>query len=75
MSKENKFLVQSIVQKLVMLLMRDYDLPMLEAFATVYNSELYELLLDAETGLYYQSPFYVYNYLKNEIQTGKIVGN
>ena len=73
MNKENRFLVQSIVQKLVLLLMRDYDLSILEAFATVYNSELYELLSDAETGLYYQSPFYVYHYLCNELKTGKVV--
>lgn len=64
--------MQSVVQKLVMFLMRDYNLTMLDAFATVYNSELYELLLDKETGLYYQSPPYVYNYLWQELSTGKI---
>lgn len=74
MSKENRFLVQSVVQKLVMFLMRDYNLPLLDAFAAVYNSELYELLLDMETGLYYQSPLYVYNYLRQELSTGSRAG-
>lgn len=73
MSKEERFLIQSRIQRLVSFLMRDFNLSLLDAFATVYNSELYERLIDTETGLYYESPFHVYSYLKNEIKKGKIV--
>lgn len=73
MSKEERFLIQSRVQKLVLFLVRDFGLTLLDAFATVYNSELYERLADTDTGLYYESPVHVYGYLKNEIKKGKIV--
>ncbi|NDV82023.1 hypothetical protein [Bacteroides sp. 51] len=72
MSKEERFLIQSRVQKLVSFLMRDFKLSLLDAFATVYNSELYDRLVDTETGLYYESSTHVYSYLKNEIKRGKI---
>lgn len=72
MNKETKFLIQSIIQQLVLLIMRDYNVSMLEAFGMVYNSELYERLQDVETGLYYQSPLYVYSYLQDELRKGKI---
>ena len=40
--------------------------------STTYNSELYKKLCDPKTGLYFQSPLYVYDYLKTEIKTGKL---
>ena len=43
-----------------------------QALRTVYNSELYKKLCEQNTGLYFQSPLYVYDYLKNEIKTGKL---
>ena len=72
MKKENRFLIQSTVQKLVMLLVRDYKMSIIDAFSTVYNSELYERLNDLDTGLYYQSPLYVYHSLQNELKTGRL---
>lgn len=36
------------------------------------HSELYQKLCDPKTGLYFQSPLYVYDYLKTEIKTGKL---
>ena len=41
------------------------DLP--TALKMVYGSKLYELLLDTEGGLYAQSPWYVYELLKEEL--------
>ena len=43
-----------------------------EVLRAVYNSELYQKLCDPKTGLYFQSPLYVYDYLKTEIKTGKL---
>ena len=34
------------------------------SLSTTYNSELYKKLCDPKTGLYFQSPLYVYDYLK-----------
>ena len=41
-------------------------------YIAVYNSELYKRLNDLDTGLYYQSPLYVYHYLQNELKTGSL---
>ena len=37
-----------------------------------YNSDTFERLSNPATGLYYQSPGYVYDYLRNELATGKM---
>ena len=40
---------------------------LLEAFDRVYNSRVYEKLMDARTGLYLQSAEYIYDYLCEEL--------
>ena len=52
--------------------MNDYNLSEAEALDLIYNSQLYEKILDLETGLYYQSAGYNYELLKSEIEYGKI---
>ena len=42
------------------------------AFRKLYNSETYEKLQDERTGLYLQSSGYVYDFLQNEIRTGRM---
>lgn len=44
-----------------------HDFSMQEAFDAVYNSLLFEKLNNPKTGLYFQSPGYVYSYLKDEL--------
>lgn len=50
----------------------DFSMTVPEALRVVYNSETYEKMVNPKTGLYFQSPLYVYDFLKNEIQTGKM---
>jgi hypothetical protein len=38
----------------------------------VFNSDTYEKVMDEGTGLYYQSPRYVFSYLITELKTGKL---
>ena len=45
---------------------------MTEAMDMVYNSQLYEKILDVGTGLYYQSAGYNFELLKKEMLTGKL---
>ena len=73
MSAEQKFLVESIIDDLSKYLIEDMDFSILEALDIVYNSEFYDKLVDMETGLYYQSPAYCYEYLKHELKYGKAV--
>lgn len=58
---------------LVLLLMEDFELDMKTALRTLYTSDTYAKLQDTRTGLYFQSPRYVYDFLKNEIKTGKMM--
>ena len=53
-------------------LVRDFSFTVEQALRAVYNSELYQKLCNPKTGLYFQSPLYVYDYLKTEIKTGKL---
>lgn len=53
-------------------LVGDFSMTVPEALRVVYNSETYEKLINPKTGLYFQSPLYVYDFLKNEFLTGRI---
>ncbi|MCR5318733.1 MAG: hypothetical protein K6E22_10955 [Treponema sp.] len=53
-------------------LVSDFSFTVEQVLRAVYNSELYQKLCDPKTGLYFQSPLYVYDYLKTEIKTGKL---
>jgi len=54
------------------MLMEERGLSLHEALDTVYNSETYAKLMDSATGLYFQSPVYIYCYLDRELATGKM---
>lgn len=62
-----KFIINNDIEKLVSYLMEDYGMSMIDAFGKVYNSQIYEKLIDEKTGLYIQSPAYQYDYLKEEL--------
>ncbi len=72
MTKETKFLIDTLTKNLVLKVMDEFGYSITEAIDIVYNSQLYEKLLDLETGLYYQSAGYNYALLRNEIVTGKV---
>ena len=57
---------------LAQLLMEKWHYSMDDALETLYNSDTFALVQDARTGLYYQSPGYVYSYLENELTLGTI---
>ena len=62
-----------MVKNLALLLMDDdSQLTIEQALATVFNSDTYQRLLRNSTGLYYQSPRYVYSFLQSELTTGSI---
>ena len=47
--------------------------PMVESMTSFYNSETFTKLNDLETGLYLESPLYVYDIFKTEKAYGRIV--
>ena len=72
MSEQAKFLIDSLVAQLALWAMKDYSLSMTEALQLVFNSQLYDKVVDLETGLYYQSAAYNYGLLKHELVYGKL---
>lgn len=54
------------------LLIDEYHYDPQEAIDMLYTSETLERLQDDSTGLYYQSPGYVYSFLQNELTTAKV---
>jgi hypothetical protein len=53
-------------------LVDDYHYTPQEAIDVLYTSETFERLQDNATGLYYQSPGYVYSFLHNELFKAKV---
>ena len=66
--KEFQFVMDCDVESLVSFLQDDYQLPLSEAFEKVYSSKTFEKLKDRKTGLYLQSPAYIYTFLMEEIR-------
>lgn len=62
-----------MVKDLALLLMeKDKSLSMEQALSLVFNSDTYQKILNDKTRLYFQSPRYVFSYLENELEMGKI---
>lgn len=72
MNKDQRFLVECLSNELIDLLTNEYNWDIQKAMDVLYNSETFSKLEDARSGLYYQGAAYVYSYLKNEIETGKM---
>ncbi|WMJ81446.1 hypothetical protein RBU49_04105 [Clostridium sp. MB40-C1] len=68
-----KELIEGITQDLIKYLCEEENYKLEDAMETVYNSIVFEKLTDAETGLYRESASYVYELLKDEIASGKII--
>lgn len=51
--------------------MENFKMSMKGAMEKVYTSETYGKLTDTATGLYYQSPLYVYDILNEELNPNR----
>ena len=61
-----------MARDLAVMLIGKYNVTLAEALDILYNSETYEKLQDSRTGLYFQSPVYVFDFLVRELEQGKI---
>lgn len=64
---QTDFLTNRIVDKLTEFIVNDYDIEIASALKIVYQSKIYQLLQDKDGDLYSQSPSYIYELLKPEI--------
>ena len=58
---------ECMMRDLVMMLIKKYNVSLSEALDILYNSEIFEKLQDERTGLYFQSPVYVFDFLQKEL--------
>ncbi len=70
-NNEIKFLIDTLTKNLVIRVIKDFGLSVKEGLDAVYNSQLYDRILDLDTGLYYQSAGYNYQLLHKELVEGK----
>lgn len=71
MNGKETFMIETLTRELIARLMEDRRLTMREAMDIVYQSKTYTALSNLETGLYFQSPVYVYDILEQELETKK----
>ena len=58
------------IDRMTEFLIEDYNLSIAESLNFIYNSDTYQKLVRTETGLYEQSPSYIYELLEREYKTG-----
>ncbi len=66
-------MVEYMIQDMVKLITESKKIEYDEAMKILYSSEVYDKIVDIETGLYRESPYYVYDLLENELKHGHIV--
>lgn len=72
MSKREQ-LIEYITDDVVSFIMEDFKVPILEAMRRFYTSETFSKLNNIETGLYLESPAYIYDIYKSEKENGRII--
>lgn len=75
-AKQNNFdfLVEYVTTKVVEFLIRDLNLSLEKAMLMFHNSETFEKLDRQSTGLYIESPAFVYEVLRYEMSHGTLRG-
>lgn len=68
------FLVEFITSKVVEWIIRDERIAIEEALVQFHNSETFEKLCEPKTGMYIESPAYVYEIYREELKRGTIKG-
>ncbi len=72
MTKINQ-MIEYMIQDIVEIISEDRGIEYDVALAELFNSQIYEKIRDEETGLYRESPSYVYGLYQDELNFGKIV--
>ena len=65
-----QYMNECMMRDITMMVIEKYNVSLAEALDLVYNSETYMKLQDPRTGLYFQSPVYVFDFLQKELEHG-----
>ena len=60
-------MIETLTSEMIARLMEERSLTMREAMDVVYKSRTYAALNNLKTGLYFQSPVYLYDHLQQEL--------
>lgn len=72
MTKEDRqFLIETLCEDLVPMIMEEYNLSAIEALDKLYKSQTFSKIEDPQTTLYFQGPVYVFDFFKEEFPTHK----
>ena len=64
---DRQFLSECLCEDIIPMIMEEYHLTDKDALDRLYKSKTFSKIEDPETGLYYQSPVYVFDMLKEEL--------
>ena len=70
--QEFKYMVEGVTSDLIQLMLDRRGCSLPEAVDAVYGSSIYAALLRPTTGLYSQSPGYVYSLLEDELSGAQL---
>ena len=71
--KNARYLFEGISADVVRFLVERDGMDLPDAISTFHNSETFSKLEDFETGLYIESPAYVYDLLLSELKNGRMI--
>lgn len=66
---EIDYMNECMARDVITMLVEKKNLSIAEAMDVFYNSKTFENLINTETGLYFQSPVYIYDVLNKELET------
>lgn len=72
MTQDIQFQIKCLATELTEMLMEEYGWDIRRALDELYASATFTKLNDPECGLYYQGAVYIFQFLKSEIELGKI---
>lgn len=72
MTQDIQFQIECLAAELTDMLMTEYNWDIRRALDELYSSVTFARLNNPECGLYYQGAVYNFQYLKSEIETGKL---
>lgn len=70
---DKDFLIEANIQDIIKYIVTDLGVSVKEAMRSFYMSEIFEKLQDTKTGLYLESPAYIYELYKNEAKNGRLI--
>ena len=67
MNEKTEMKVDMIKNLALLLIKQNNNMTMEQALSTVFNSDIYQKVMNERTAFYYQSPKYVFAFLEDEL--------